>query len=70
MFIEPILKVFWILIVGIILTNCAWMLYVGGLEDKISSLYKLIKLQRLNKFDKKKLNKTARRCQKNDRNRE
>jgi len=61
MLIDPVLKMFWILITAIIGTNAAWLIYIGTIEDEIDALYKLMKCQPLSPSDKKKLNKISRR---------
>ena len=61
MLIDPVLKMFWILIAAILGTNAVWLFYLGSIEDEIDALYKLMKCQLLSQSDKKKLNKIARR---------
>lgn len=61
MLIDPVLKMFWILIAAILGTNAAWLIYMSSVEDEIDALYKLMKCQPLSQLDKKKLNKIARR---------
>ncbi|MCL2312051.1 MAG: hypothetical protein FWC41_06130 [Firmicutes bacterium] len=61
MLIDPILKMFFILIAAILGTNAAWLIYVSSIEDEITAMYKILKCQPLSKDDKKKLNKIARR---------
>jgi hypothetical protein len=58
---DPILKMFWILIAAILASNAFWFFYVGGVEDEIDALYKLIKCQPLSTSDKKRLDKISRR---------
>jgi hypothetical protein len=58
---DPILKMFWILIAAILASNAFWFFYVGGVEEEIDALYKLIKGQPLSKTDNKRLNKISRR---------
>ena len=40
MAIDPVLKMFWILIAAILGTNAAWLLYVSLIEDEIAIMYK------------------------------
>jgi hypothetical protein len=61
MLIDPVLKMFWILIAAILGTNAAWLIYMSSVEDEIDALYKLMKCQPLSPSDKKNLNKIARR---------
>jgi hypothetical protein len=64
MLIDPILKMFWILIIAILASNAFWFFYVGGVEEEIDVLYKLIKFQPLSMSDKKRLDKISRRRRK------
>ncbi|MDR2456951.1 MAG: hypothetical protein LBD41_00480 [Clostridiales Family XIII bacterium] len=68
MLIEQFLKIFWILIAAILGSNAMWLFYIGGIEDEIDALYKLIKCQPLSGADKKKINKIARRKKANGNN--
>ncbi len=61
MLIDPVLTMFWILIIAILGTNAAWLIYMSSVEDEIDALYKLTKCQPLGQNDKKKLNKISRR---------
>lgn len=61
MLIDPVLKMFWILIAAILGTNAAWLIYMSSIEDEIDAPYKLMKFQPLSPSDKKRLNKIARR---------
>ena len=65
MLIDPILKMFFILIAAIIGTNAVWFLYVSGLEDEIALIYKLFEGKALKKSDKKKIEKIEWRLNKN-----
>ena len=65
MIIDPILKVFWILVAFILLTNAAWLLYASFLEDEIALIYKIIEGKPLKRKDRKKINKIERRIKKN-----
>ena len=65
MTVDPILKMFFILIAAIIGTNAAWFLYVSGIEDEIALIYKLFEGKALKKSDKKKIEKIERRLNKN-----
>ena len=64
MAIDPVLKMFWILIAAILGTNAAWFFYVGLIEDEIAIMYKAFKLQRLSPTEKKKLSRLERRARK------
>ncbi|MDR1627702.1 MAG: hypothetical protein LBR79_02905 [Oscillospiraceae bacterium] len=61
MLIDPVLKMFWILIAAILASNAVWMIYIGGTEEEIDVLYKLLKGQPLSMSDKKRLDKISRR---------
>ena len=61
MFIDPVLKLFWILAAGILGTNAAWLLYVSHVEDELSVMYKILQCKPLSQSEKKKLNKLSRR---------
>ena len=53
MAIDPVLKMFWILVASILGTNAAWFLYVSHIEDEIMDIYKVLKI-RHPKLSKKK----------------
>ena len=54
MTIDPVLKMFWILVAAILGTNAAWFFYVSHIEDEIANIYKSLKLQHPKLSKKKK----------------
>ena len=60
MLIDPIIKMFLILIAAILGTNAAWFIYVSTIEDELSAIYKILKSQPLSRIDRKNLNKIER----------